>query len=108
MRICCTFLLVFAGFVSCVHAQDNASAGKTAFGSRCAVCHGVDGKSNTTMGKQLNAPDLNSAAIQKMSNDDMTKVVSGGAGSMPGFAEQLSSDEIADVVRYVHTLGKKK
>jgi mono/diheme cytochrome c family protein len=103
-----TLLLVFAGLVGCVFAQDHASSGKVAFGSHCAVCHGIDGKGNTTMGKQLNAADLNSEAVQKMSNDEMTKVVSGGKGSMPAFADQLSSDEIADVVRYLHTFGKKK
>jgi len=108
MNIRLTLLLVFLGLIGGVSAQDNASPGKVSFGSHCAVCHGIDGKGNTTMGKQLNAADLNSEAVQKMSNDDMTKVVSGGKGSMPAFADQLSSDEIADVVRYVHTLGKKK
>lgn len=108
MRVRSTLLFVFIGLVGCAFAQDNTSSGKVAFGSHCAVCHGVDGKGNTTMGKQLNAPDLNSEAVQKMSSDDMAKIVSGGKGSMPAFADQLSSDEIADVVRYVHTLGKKK
>jgi cytochrome c6 len=108
MSIRWTLVLVVAGLVGGCAAQEKAAAGKAVFGSHCAVCHGVDGKGNTTMGKQLNAADLNSAAVHKMTSEDITKVVSAGKGSMPAFADQLSSDEIADVVRYVHTFGKKE
>lgn len=90
-------------------AQDSgkASPGQQIFESRCVACHGADASGNTMMGKQLQAKDLRSPEVQKLSPNDMKKIVTSGQGNMPAFGDRLSDDEIAQVVGYVRGLGKK-
>jgi mono/diheme cytochrome c family protein len=90
-------------------AQDSGktSPGQQVFQSRCVTCHGADGSGNTMMGKQLQAKDLRSPEVQKLSPREMKQVVSSGQGNMPAFGDRLSDDEIAQVVAYVRTIGKK-
>jgi cytochrome c6 len=97
---------VFAGFVlaSCTAAM--AADGAALFKAKCAMCHGSDGSGNTTMGKSMGLKDLGSADVQKLSDADLTGVVSKGKGKMPAYAGKLSDDEIGAVVKYVRTLKK--
>ena len=85
------------------------SPGKTTFKSKCVLCHGEDGSGNTPLGKQLQAANLHSPDVQKHTNAELQKVVHDGQTNMPAFAEQLSDEEIAQVIRYVRTFksGKK-
>ncbi len=85
-----------------------ASPGQQVFQNRCVTCHGTDGSGNTMMGKQLNAKNLASPEVQKLSAAEMTNVVSAGQGNMPAFGDRLSEQEIAQVVGYVRSMGKKK
>jgi cytochrome c6 len=89
-------------------AQNAASPGQTVFKARCVMCHGADGQANTTMGRQLNALSLLSDEVKKLSADEMKQVVTEGKGSMPSFADQLTPEEITEVVAYVRSLEKNK
>lgn len=82
------------------------SPGETTFKSKCALCHGEDGTGNTPLGKQLQAANLHSPDVQKRSNAELQKVVHDGQTNMPAFADQLSDEEITQVIKYVRTLGK--
>lgn len=102
-RSTCLVLFLSLGFYA--DAQD-APDGQAVFKSKCIMCHGADGQANTTMGRQVNAANLLSADVRKLSAEEMKQVVINGKGSMPSFTDQLSPEEIAAVVGYVRTLEK--
>ena len=84
-------------------AQDE---GATIFKSKCVLCHGADGTGNTPLGKQLQAANLRSKDVQKKTNAELHKVVHDGQTNMPAFADQLSDEQIDQVIKYIRTLAK--
>ena len=78
-----------------------AQSGADVYKSKCAMCHGPDGKKeNPAMGtKSLTSPD-----VQKMSEADLAAVISKGKGKMPGYAGKLTDDQIKQVAAFVETL----
>ncbi|HET9785003.1 MAG TPA: c-type cytochrome [Terriglobales bacterium] len=77
------------------------------FRKNCAVCHGADGHGQTAKGRKLKVKDLTSAEVQKLSDAELTKVITQGKPpDMDGYADQLSKEEIQAMVAYVHGLGK--
>jgi cytochrome c6 len=104
--------LALAGSVAWAHANGAApapqgGAGKAVFEANCVACHGEDG-AGTSTGQALNAPDLRSDAVQKLSDADLKKQVSDGKNNMPPFKDTLKPDEITAVVAYVRTFAHKK
>ena len=93
-------------FLSAAAKADSAAAEAT-YKSKCAMCHGPDGKGETAMGKTLKVKDFSSEEVQKMSDADLTSLISSGKGKMPA-ATTLSADQVKDLVAYVRTFGKKK
>jgi cytochrome c6 len=81
-------------------------SGATIFKSKCVLCHGADGSGNTPLGKQLQAANLRSKDVQKLSDSALHKVVHDGQANMPSFADQLNRPGIEAVVRYVRALAK--
>ena len=100
-------LLVFV-VTSALIAQQGAksSPGASTFKNKCVLCHGVDGAGKTPLGKQLQAADLGSKDVQKLSNAELHKIVHNGQANMPAFADQLSDSEIDQVIKYVRHFGK--
>jgi cytochrome c6 len=88
-------------------AQDaaKAPAGAEIFKSKCVLCHGADGSGNTPLGKQLQAANLRSKEAQKLSNDEMHKIIHDGQANMPPFEDKLTDDEIDQVIQYVRTFA---
>ena len=84
-----------------------ADTGESLFSANCAVCHGPDGHGTAT-GKALNAPDLSSDAVQKLTNAQITAQIENGKGNMPPFKSTLNASQIKLLVAYVRTFGKKK
>jgi cytochrome c6 len=97
--------VLFAAFFA-PRALGAENSGATIFKSKCVLCHGADGTGNTPLGKQLQAANLRTKDVQKKSDAELTKVVHDGNGNMPPFGEQLSDDEISQVIQYVRTFGK--
>jgi mono/diheme cytochrome c family protein len=97
-------------FVACCSllAQESSKSdsGAATFKSKCVVCHGADGTGNTPLGKQLQAANFHSKDVQKLSNAELHRIVHDGQANMPAFADQLSDEEITQVVKYVRQLGK--
>lgn len=78
--------------------------GQDVFKSKCAMCHGPDGSASTGMGKSMGLKPLSSPEVQKMSDADMTALITNGKGKMPANKGKLTDAQIADVVAYVRTL----
>jgi cytochrome c6 len=89
-----------------VAAQENGkAAGAATFKSKCVLCHGADGAGNTPLGKQLQAANLRSKEVQKLGDTELHKIVHDGQANMPPFGEQLTDDEIDQVIQYLRTFA---
>jgi mono/diheme cytochrome c family protein len=100
ITICTAFLLTGAALA---WAQGDS---KDLYLNKCATCHGPDGKGKTAKGKKLKVMSAHEAS-EKMSADEMIKVVTDGKGpDMSGYGKQLSKDQVKGVVDYYRGLGK--
>ena len=90
-----------AGSASAV-AQDAAATYKT----KCAMCHGADGKGSPT-GLKMGAHDFTSADVQKETDVELTDVITKGKSKMPPYGSKLKDTEIKDLVAYIRGLAKK-
>lgn len=90
------FLCLFAGTIRAA-----ASDGQTLFSTRCATCHGLDGKGGEHAPNISGNPD-----VQRLSDAALTGIVRNGiAGAgMPAFGGSLKEEEIQAVVLYLRTL----
>jgi cytochrome c6 len=81
-----------------------ADEGADIFKSKCAMCHGADGKGETSMGKMMKLRDLGSAEVQSQSDADLIGIITNGKGKMPKYEGKLTADQIKDVVKHIRTL----
>ncbi len=86
-----------------LRAQDGAALYKT----KCAACHGPDGKGETAIGKANKVRDLGSAEVQKQSDAEVTTIIETGKGKMPGYAKSLKTEQVKELVAYVRSMAKK-
>jgi cytochrome c6 len=98
--------MLFLAVAGSAPSANAADTGESLFSSNCAVCHGTDGHGTAT-GKALNAPDLSSDAVQKLTNAQITAQIENGKGNMPPFKSTLSASQIKLLVAYVRTFKKK-
>lgn len=99
-------LLLFVTCCSLLSQESKSQGGSAIFKTKCVVCHGADGTGKTPLGKQLQAADLHSKEVQKLSDAELHKIVHDGQANMPAFADQLSDEEISQVVKYIRQFGK--
>ena len=88
-------------------AKADAAATEATYKAKCAMCHGPDGKGETATGKIMKVKDFSSEEIQKMSDADLTSVISLGKGKMPPY-KTFRAEQLKDLVAYVRAFGKKK
>jgi cytochrome c6 len=82
-------------------AKADTAAGETMFKAKCAGCHGADGKGKEAM----KTTDMAGADVQKMSDADLSGVISNGKGKMPAY-KTLTPDQVKDLVSYIRSLKK--
>jgi cytochrome c6 len=95
-------LLVFANVPA--GAQD---AGAAVYKTKCAACHGADGKGETAIGKADKIRDFGSAEVQQQGDADLTAIITTGKGKMPAYGKSLKPEQVKDLVAYIRTLAKK-
>ena len=83
-----------------------ADATADVFKSKCASCHGADGKGDTPAGKKMNVKDLASDDVQKQSDADLAAVIEKGKKPMPGYEGKVTKDQIDGLVKWIRTLKK--
>jgi mono/diheme cytochrome c family protein len=85
--------------------------------SKCASCHGADGKGQTDQGKKMKVHDYTKADWQKSrKDDDLKKAIADGVNrekdgvkqEMPGFKDSVPPEEIDNLVKYVRSFGTQK
>lgn len=94
--------IAFAMSVSAFAADATADVYK----SKCASCHGPDGKGDTPAGKNMKVKDLASDDVQKQSDADLAGVIEKGKKPMPGYEGKLTKDQIDGLVKWVRSLKK--
>ena len=105
LRVAIVGLLLLLGVGLAAGQENGKSAGAATFKAKCILCHGADGAGNTPLGKQLQAANLRSKEVQKLSNEELHKAVHDGQANMPPFGDQLTDDEISQVIQYVRTFA---
>jgi cytochrome c551 len=83
---------------------DGGPDGAAIYKAKCAMCHGADGAGQTPTGKSMKVGDLRSADVQKMSDKDLTALITDGKGKMPAYKGKLSAAEITALVGLIRKL----
>ena len=102
-----TRLLALAGALALGASLSHAAPAAENWENACAKCHGADGKGQTKVGKKLNLKDYTDTKVQaEMKDDAMTKAIADGVFAdgkekMKAYKDELSADEIKDLVAYV-------
>lgn len=100
--------MLLAGLIGfCAGASSAQSAGETLFKTKCAACHGPDGKGEVPMGKKLGARNLSSTEVQGQADAQLIDVVTKGKNKMPAYDGKLTKEQIGELVAYIRELGKK-
>jgi cytochrome c6 len=105
IRALLTAAIFLAALLMCMTIA-KAQTGESTFKTKCAACHGADGKGATAVGKSLKIRDLSSADVQKQTDDQPTSIIANGKGSMPAYKSSLSGDQIKQLVGYIRQLAK--
>lgn len=86
---------------------DATPEGAPIYKSKCALCHGPDGKGQTATGKSLKVRDLTSEEVQKLSDQELYSVIADGKGKMMGFKSSLSDAQIKALVVTIRDLAAR-
>jgi cytochrome c6 len=75
------------------------------YNSKCATCHGRDGRARSMHARHEHARDLTSSEWQdSVSDERIYNSISNGKGKMPAFKKKLSDSQIDELVSYVRRL----
>jgi mono/diheme cytochrome c family protein len=85
-----------------------ARAASALFRTRCAGCHGADGRGGGPEAPSgADIPDLTTAEYQEGHSDaEIARAIRMGRGMMPAFGSQINQRGIAALVGHVRTLGE--
>jgi len=103
-------IAVGALLLSCLVGWSARADVDATWATKCASCHGKDGKGSTMMGRKLSIKDLTDAKVQASFTDaDATKAIKegitdNGTQKMKGFGDKLSDDDIKALVAHVRSL----
>jgi mono/diheme cytochrome c family protein len=82
---------------------DEFAAAKANYQKHCEACHGPEATGGLVKvdNKQIKVPSLKAEHALKHTDDQITKMITNGEEEMPAFKNKMSSQEIAEMVRYV-------
>lgn len=78
------------------------------FNSKCAKCHGTDGRGETVDGINAGAPDFTSSEWQAKADDrELVIVIEQGQSQMPSFRQELTREQTKSLVAYIRAFGTR-
>jgi cytochrome c6 len=93
--------LLAGGMVAVCSSSAVAQDAAATFKSKCAMCHGADGK-----GGKMGTRDFASPEVKAETDAQLTGIISKGKGKMPAYTGKLSDADITGLVTYIRTLAK--
>jgi mono/diheme cytochrome c family protein len=111
--VVCTVGLAILGDRPHVQAAGNLEAGKKLYETRCAICHGPDGKATIPAAQALNPKPrdhTDGAYMNALSNEHLAKIIKEGGpavGKSPLMPPQadLNAQQLEDVIVFVRSLA---
>jgi mono/diheme cytochrome c family protein len=92
-------------------AGGDAQAGKVAYLTSCAECHGAAGDGRGMFGPDTFPPatDLRSQVVRDRSDAQLFAILKNGLGftAMPGYGGQYKDQDVANIVAYIRTLQQQ-
>lgn len=82
-------------------AKADVAAAEATYKTKCAACHGADGKGKEAMKTR----DLSSADVQKQSDADLSGIITTGKGKMPPY-KTMTPEQVKDMVAFIRSLKK--
>jgi cytochrome c6 len=104
MRLLATETAIAVVFLLSLSLQAQ-SASETLYKGKCAACHGADG-AGSAMGTKMGAHDFTTAAVQGMSDAELTDIITNGKNKMPKYGASLKPEDIKGLVAYIRTLKR--
>lgn len=86
--------------------EEDATLVEVTWRQSCAVCHGLDGRSDTQQGQLLHAPDLTRPELARVDDATLAATIQRGRNKMPAF--DLPDKVVLGLVRHVRRLGGRK
>lgn len=91
-------------------ADGDPAKGKVVFEKLCVTCHGTQGKGDSPAALMMTPrpADFTSAKIKSKPDSELLASIQNGRPptTMPAFKEQLSAQQISDVLAYIRSLGR--
>jgi cytochrome c553 len=103
-----------AGTVTLQAADDLKARAQANWKEHCTKCHGDDGAGKTAMGRKLKLRDYTDPKVQTELTDEKifkaTKegVDKSGKNVMKAYAEDLTDEEIKDLIAHIRDFNKDK
>ena len=72
--------------------------------TKCAGCHGADGKANTPVAKTMGVRSFLSPEVVKETDAEMIAITKNGKAKMPAYAGKLTDDQIKAQVTFIRGL----
>ena len=87
-----------------VSDTNSIERGKTIYLDNCAACHAenITGMKAEDTGLQMDSPDLKKRLLTHTDGDFFWKIQN-GRGDMPAFKEDLTEEQIWDVINYIRS-----
>ena len=93
--------LLACGLIALCALPANAQDAAATYKSKCAMCHGPDGK-----GGKMGTRDFGSPEVKAETDAQLTEIISKGKGKMPAYDGKLKDSEIKDLVAFIRSLSK--
>ena len=105
--LCAVAAFAFATSRKVSALSTTAGDAKSVYNSKCASCHGRDGRARSAKAKREHARDMTTGEWQdSVSDERIYNSISNGKGKMPAFKKKLSDSQIDELVNYVRRLRR--
>jgi mono/diheme cytochrome c family protein len=90
--------------------QDSIAKGQSIYKKNCQMCHGEKGTGDGPAARNLKKKPFNftqKAELEKLTDEEMFKVISKGEDPMPPFERKLSETDRWHVINFIRTFPGK-